>query len=72
MYLPQLSNVFTPIQPVVAFMSKMVFDFYGKPNNWFFMKRRTRLKWMKVNPGNIYLFKINNRNTRKRCEACSK
>ena len=22
--------------------------------------------------GNIYLFKINNRNTRKRCEICSK
>ena len=25
-----------------------------------------------VNPPNIYLFKINNRNTRKRCEICSK
>ena len=23
-------------------------------------------------PGNIYLFKVNNRNTRKRCEICSK
>ena len=23
-------------------------------------------------PGNIYLFKVNNRNTRKRCETCSK
>ena len=23
-------------------------------------------------PANIYLFKINNRNTRKRCEICSK
>ena len=24
------------------------------------------------NPGNIYLFKVNNKNTRKRCEICSK
>ena len=24
------------------------------------------------NPANIYLFKVNNRNTRKRCEICSK
>ena len=23
-------------------------------------------------PGNIYLFKVNNRNTKKRCEICSK
>ena len=23
-------------------------------------------------PGNIYLFKLNSRNTRKRCEICSK
>ena len=23
-------------------------------------------------PANIYLFKVNNRNTRKRCEICSK
>ena len=23
-------------------------------------------------PANIYLFKVNNRNTRKRCETCSK
>ena len=25
-----------------------------------------------INPANIYLFKANNRNTRKRCEICSK
>ena len=25
-----------------------------------------------MNPANIYLFKVNNRNTRKRCEVCSK
>ena len=25
-----------------------------------------------VNPANIYLFKVNNRNTRKMCEICSK
>ena len=25
-----------------------------------------------INPVNIYLFKVNNRNTRKRCEICSK
>ena len=28
-------------------------------------------KWM-YNPANIYMFKFNNRNTRKRCEICSK
>ena len=26
----------------------------------------------RVYPANIYLFKVNNRNTRKRCEICSK
>ena len=26
----------------------------------------------KVIPANIYLFEVNNRNTRKRCEICSK
>ena len=25
-----------------------------------------------LHPGNIYLFKVNNRNARKRCETCSK
>ena len=25
-----------------------------------------------TNPANIYLFKVNNKNTRKRCEICSK
>ena len=25
-----------------------------------------------INPANIYLFKVNNRNTRNRCEICSK
>ena len=25
-----------------------------------------------INPVNIYLFKVNNRNTRKRCQICSK
>ena len=25
-----------------------------------------------INPANIYLFKVNNRNTRKRCKKCSK
>ena len=25
-----------------------------------------------LHPGNIYLFKVNNRNPRKRCEICSK
>ena len=27
---------------------------------------------MKNIPANIYLFKVNNRNTRKKCEICSK
>ena len=26
----------------------------------------------RINPANIYLFKVNNRNTRTRCEICSK
>ena len=31
-------------------------------------------KWGKnmENPANIYLFKVSNRNTRKRCETCAK
>ena len=37
---------------------------------------RTGPKWVKINstyyPANIYLLKFNNRNTRKRCEICSK
>ena len=28
--------------------------------------------WLDLNPANIYLFKVNNRNTRKRCEIFSK
>ena len=28
--------------------------------------------WLLVYPANIYLLKVNNRNTRKRCEICSK
>ena len=28
--------------------------------------------WSHMLPVNIYLFKVNNRNTRKRCEICSK
>ena len=31
-----------------------------------------RKKWWNENQANIYLFKVNNRNTRKRCEICSK
>ena len=30
------------------------------------------MKVFHANPTNIYLFKVNNRNTRKRCEICSK
>ena len=30
------------------------------------------LSEVKLFPANIYLFKVNNRNTRKRCEICSK
>ena len=31
------------------------------------------IKWIqKINPANIYLLEVNNRNTRKRCEICSK
>ena len=28
--------------------------------------------YVDIKPANIYLFKVNNRNTRKRCEMCSK
>ena len=28
--------------------------------------------FLRTNPANIYVFKVNNRNTRKRCEICSK
>ena len=29
-------------------------------------------RFVRTNPANIYFFKVNNRNTRKRCEICSK
>ena len=45
----------------------------------FLNARRARIHWTKTivqllrpNAANIYLFKVNNRNTRKRCEICSK
>ena len=31
-----------------------------------------QIKNLKVNPAGIYLLKVNNRNTRTRCEICSK
>ena len=54
-----------------------------KPNNFYFyeeQKRNIGLKWVNLSktsdqaasPVNIYLFKVNNRNTRKRCKICSK
>ena len=33
---------------------------------------QTLAEFLKSNPANIYLFKINNRNTRKRCEIRSR
>ena len=35
------------------------------------LKASKKLAWCH-NPTNIYLFKVNDRNTRKRCEICSK
>ena len=41
--------------------------------SWFFgMVLTTHKITHMLYPANIYLFKVNNRNTRKRCEICSK
>ena len=42
----------------------VLFDRYYSPTG----SKKTTTKY----PGNIYLFKVNNRKTRKRCEICSK
>ena len=36
------------------------------------VKKYQSKKWLYKLPANIYLYKVNNRNTRKRCEICSK
>ena len=38
---------------------------------WFYLHLRSLMKILRF-PANIYLFKVNNRNTRKRREICSK
>ena len=46
----------------------------------FYMKRKTELKWDNCNefsytisiPASNSMFKVNNRNTRRKCEMCSK
>ena len=66
-------------------VKKVGFSFYLDIGNMFewvnvltltFLKHTTLTKYaryihIKSNPVNIYLFKFNNRNTRKRCEICS-
>ena len=47
---------------------------HDKGQSWEFLKRGIKLiiaviqKWLRAS---IYLFKVNNRNPRKRCEICS-
>ena len=51
---------------------------YTLDNHNFFGKKRNPLRskllknWKKINPTNIYLFKVNNSNVTKRCEICLK
>ena len=54
-------------------MTELVKDM-AKDRNGFRSLIRNRLinARMGNSPGGIYLFKVNNRNTRKRCEICSK
>ena len=40
--------------------------------NFFFSIFGSKLMDTRLYPANIFLFKVNNRNTRKRCEICSK
>ena len=42
------------------------------PAEFICSKSRMETLKQKVNPANIYLFKVNNRNTRKRCEIYTK
>ena len=41
-------------------------------NRRIYIFKNTNLKWCKSYPANTYLFKVNNRNTRKRYKICSK
>ena len=65
-----------PYQPDVAFhMETSRLIFRATQMTGLDMKSNTCLKWVNLwtcNPDNIYLFKVNNKNTRKRYAICSK
>ena len=43
-----------------------------KPKIYFSLKQADHFNFKLINPAGIYLFKVNNRNTKARCEICSK
>ena len=70
-------------QPSVIFHIETTHLFcYVKQMTGFYMKCNTTLKWINeglkcnwkvmISPAKTYLFKVSNRNTRKRCKICSK
>ena len=52
-------------------MSKLLFSHYNWSMPFSFELHRLKLTW-RIILANIYLFKVNNRSIRKRCEICSK
>ena len=63
-------------QSVAIFLSSILIN----RGNWFLISFQNQFGWFSffvliiyINiPADVYLFKVNNRNTRKRCEICSK
>ena len=72
----QLTSILTP----PLYLPKLYYDLWSQNLRIFFhytlqclRKYYDGIKWIqKINPANIYLLEVNNGNTRKRCEICSK
>ena len=63
-----------PLQPSVDFLYSLKIS----ENLWFsdvfrrYRKATPGSNGLSMNPANNYLFRVNNRNTRRKCEICSK
>ena len=73
---PPLFSLSLPIICFGFFILHVYIDLLLPINKYFRVDERfhtfTREKSSSNHPANVYLFKVNNRNTRKRCEICSK
>ena len=65
-HLRLLTQLIPPALPLENIPKSLIFEcFQGV------CKETIDMKWVKENPANIYLLKVNERNTRKRSEICS-